>query len=403
MLRRYTTKENGKRVELARVYTKDEHQINRGHIDSDALYIINKLKNRGYDTYIVGGAVRDLMIGKDPKDFDIATDARPGAIRKLFRNSRVIGKRFRLVHVFFNSKIIEVSTFRAHGDDQGANAYGVIEEDVKRRDFSLNALYYDPRKQIVVDYIGGVADIHHKKVNAVIPVKTIFKEDPVRMIRAIKYSVTTGFQMTGALKKAVKKDHKLIKTASTSRMTEEIFKILAGGYSASIFNELMKFKLLPHILPDIDGQNDSKALRLAMVDSLTKLDDIVRSHKEPPRSLMIQALAAPYLVIPDSSGKNNSTGVFKELYDQIKKLILPLTPPNREVEDAVLLIMKSSGFSLPKRIPRKRGFREVGDSRRAAKDKGRPRNRKRYSGGGKRKGPTSSKPAQSKSPSDSTQ
>lgn len=362
-------------MELARIYTKEEHCINRGHIDSDALYIINKLKNRGYEAFIVGGAVRDLMIGKDPKDFDIATDARPGAIRKLFRNSRVIGKRFRLVHVFFNSKIIEVSTFRAY--DQDANTYGVIEEDVKRRDFSLNALYYDPRKQVVVDYIGGVADVRAKRVKPVIPVKLIFKEDPVRMIRAIKYSVTTGFQMTGTLRRMLKKDHRLIQTASTSRMTEEVFKILACGYSSGIFTELIRYKILRFILPGISSHNDSKALKAALFESLEALDTIIRDHKEPPRSLMIQSLAEPYLTIPEQGGRNYPSFIFKELYDQIKKLILPLTPPNREVEDAVILIMKKAGLNLPKRIPHKRGYREIGEKKPDWEKNSRDRSRKK--------------------------
>ena len=140
MLFRYSADKNGKPVKKAVIYTKNEHGIQLQNIDADALRVITRLRDAGFDSYIVGGAVRDLIVGKTPKDFDIVTDATPSRIKKIFRNSRIIGRRFRLVHVFFGPKIFEVSTFRSTVDGSVGNSFGTIDEDVMRRDFTLNAL-----------------------------------------------------------------------------------------------------------------------------------------------------------------------------------------------------------------------------------------------------------------------
>lgn len=189
MLVRYSTTEKGAHSKRAEIYTAKEHGIRRKDIDPDAIRIAHRLKSAGHSAYIVGGAVRDLLVGRVPKDFDLVTDAHPRKIKRLFRNSRIIGKRFRLVHVFFREKIIELSTFRSLDHQGENNVYGTIQEDVLRRDFTLNALYYCPIEEIIIDYIGGVKDIRNRKIRPLIPLKTIFTEDPVRMIRALSSSM----------------------------------------------------------------------------------------------------------------------------------------------------------------------------------------------------------------------
>ena len=181
MLIRYRRSEDGRPVAKALVYTQAEHRIDKAGIDPDALRIVQRLRENGQEAYIVGGAVRDLLLGRRPKDFDIVTDAQPQRIKRIFRNARIIGRRFRLVHVYAGPKLFEVCTFRSIANGTVGNEYGTMDEDALRRDFTLNALYYDPIDALLIDYVGGFKDIEAKRVKPVIPLATIFKEDPVRM------------------------------------------------------------------------------------------------------------------------------------------------------------------------------------------------------------------------------
>ena len=225
MLIRYGTDKNGDFIKKAVIYTQEEHLIPNNKIDPDALQIVNRLRDSGFTAYIVGGAVRDLIIGNTPKDFDIVTDATPSKIKKIFRNSRIIGRRFRLVHVVFGTKIFEVSTFRSICEGSVGNSFGTIDEDVQRRDFTINALYYDPIQKQVIDYVGGMRDIKKHVLRPVIPLDHIFIEDPVRMLRAVKYSATTHAQMSFLLRRKIRQSANLLSQVSPSRLTEEMMKI----------------------------------------------------------------------------------------------------------------------------------------------------------------------------------
>ena len=258
MLIRYGTNEKGKRVKIANIYTVEEHGITTGRIDSDALKIIKRLRHAGFNAYVVGGAVRDLLLDKKPKDFDIATDAHPRQIRKLFWNAKIIGRRFRLVHIHFDNKIIEVSTFRGltPGDEQ--NTFGTIEDDVKRRDFSFNALYYQPVEEQLIDYIGGFDDVRQARIRSLIPLDVTFKEDPVRLIRTVKYAATTGFALPGKIKKALKKYAPELERAAVSRLTEELMKILSSGNSVQILITVLNticLNTLCRLSPNIKTMN----------------------------------------------------------------------------------------------------------------------------------------------------
>ncbi|MDD4647481.1 MAG: poly(A) polymerase, partial [Sphaerochaeta sp.] len=207
MLIRYKQDEHGKTLPVANIYTQTEHKIPNHLIDRDALWAIRKLQNSGAEAYLVGGAVRDLLLGNIPKDFDLATSASPRQIQRLFWNARIIGKRFKLVHLVFKDKVLEVSTFRSGEEamEGNNNVFGSIDQDAKRRDFSVNSLYYDPTNGQLLDFNNAMEDFKKKRISSVIPLDETFNEDPVRMIRAIKYASTTGFTLRWSIRVAIRK------------------------------------------------------------------------------------------------------------------------------------------------------------------------------------------------------
>lgn len=249
MFIRYRRSENGAPEAKAYVYTAQEHMIDPRSVDPDAIGIVQRLKSNGHEAYIVGGAVRDLLLGRKPKDFDLVTDAHPARIKKLFRNARIIGKRFRLVHIYVGDRIYELSTFRSIANGTVGNEFGTMDEDAQRRDFTFNALYYDPTERLLVDYVEGFKDIKARRVKPVIPLKTIFKEDPVRMLRGVKYAALSGFSIPLGVRMAIRRDASLLGGTSPSRRTEEFFKILASGNSAVIVRALIGYRLLEYLAP----------------------------------------------------------------------------------------------------------------------------------------------------------
>ncbi|MBN2051022.1 MAG: polynucleotide adenylyltransferase PcnB [Spirochaetales bacterium] len=346
MLTRYTTTDDGSHHKIADIYTTEEHGITPDKLDGDALKVARRLEQHGYEAYVVGGAVRDLLLGKRPKDFDIATDALPKEVRKLFRNSRIIGRRFRLVHVQFGSKIIEVSTFRSDSPGGKNNVYGALEEDVRRRDFSLNALYYSPKSGYILDFVGAFGDIKACRMRSLLSHDVTFKEDPVRLLRAVKYSVITGFSIPRKLKMAIKKDAEELKKSSPSRLTEELFKILHSGYCAEILRALQEHTLLEYLLPQIDlalKEKGSQNFQKHFFKNLEALDAFVREYPDPPRDKSLSFLFLAFL--PEIPGDSGTVELPESLFSQAKILLAPLTPPNREIWRAVDILLAELGFS----------------------------------------------------------
>ncbi|MFI5198189.1 MAG: hypothetical protein ACHQJD_06185, partial [Thermoanaerobaculia bacterium] len=206
-------------MSIPRILPRAEHPISRGYIDPDALRVLYRLHRAGFKAYLVGGSVRDLMTGRTPKDFDIGTDARPQEVRRLFRNSRVIGRRFRLAHILFEKgKVVEVSTFRKtpdalqgeegrEGDDdlliRSDNTFGSPEEDALRRDFTINGLFYDIATYAVLDFVGGVEDLERRIVRTIGDPLIRFREDPVRMLRACEFAARLSFAMSEDVRAAI--------------------------------------------------------------------------------------------------------------------------------------------------------------------------------------------------------
>ncbi|MBT4668326.1 MAG: polynucleotide adenylyltransferase PcnB [Candidatus Ruthia sp.] len=224
-------------------------------LDKDALKVVKTIHKAGFEVYLVGGCVRDLLLGLEPKDFDIATNAKPEQVHKLFKRSRLIGRRFRLVHVMFSArKFIEVATFRS-GQVQTAksgvivrdNCYGSLEDDVVRRDFNINALYYDIHKHEVIDYVGGLKDLEAKEIHIIGEAKLRFSEDPVRMIRAIRFSEKLGAELSDEVKSCILDQASLLSNISPARLYEECIKLFHNEYSFGVYEQLEKYGLLKHL------------------------------------------------------------------------------------------------------------------------------------------------------------
>ena len=354
MLIRYKNGKNGLDA-VARVYSSEENNIDRSMVDRSAITVIKRLNDAGYESYLVGGAVRDMILGRRPKDFDIATAASPRQVHKLFYNSRIIGRRFRLVHITFGDQIIEVSTFRSIREHEGPtdNEFGTIEEDSSRRDFTINSLYYDPIKGNLIDFNNALNDFRDKKIVSLIPLNRTFVEDPVRMIRAVKYSVTTGFRIPFQLSMAIRHYAPLIAEVSTSRMTEEVNKILASGCSSQIFERLHQYKLLVYMLPAISVY----AAFPQMFESLKTLDQQIEKAKEGNARQVTKAqmyLALVKCFITTNEDLVSGMEIFSDTLRQIKVLLSPITPPNYEIESAAALYMQSEGLKVPKNAIRHR-------------------------------------------------
>jgi poly(A) polymerase len=342
---RYSTEKNGRPVKKAIVYTQDEHGINFSDVDGDAVNITGRLKAAGYETYIVGGAVRDLMLGKKPKDFDIVSEASPSRIKKIFRNARIIGRRFRLVHVYFGPKIFEVSTFRSLKDGPTSNTFGNIEEDVLRRDFTLNALFYDPGQQIVVDYVGGMKDIREKRIRPIIPLSTIFRDDPVRMIRAVKYGAMAGFRLPLRLKWRIKKQSPLLAAVSPSRLTEEIFKIVHSSSAASVVEALEALGLYEYLQPQASRlMKESADFRARYLKSMALLNQ--EGFKNLPGEAL-GALIQDYLE-DNTDWEGGIAETYKNAFTSARAFVLPMNPPRFELDHAVRLFLAAHGVTIKK-------------------------------------------------------
>lgn len=242
-----------------KIYKKETHGISLEKIDHHAFLIVKKLQDKGFQAYIVGGSVRDLLTGRNPKDFDIVTNARPHTIKALFHRANIIGRRFRIVHIMFGKKIFETATFRSIPNREideellitRDNTYGSESEDSARRDFTINALFYNPVTEEIIDYVNGYRDIKKKLISIIGRPEVSYCEDPVRMIRAVKYKAITGFDMEKSAYKEISKLAKNITSCSPARLLEEIFKIMRSGVSLEIFHSLVQTKLLKYMMPEV--------------------------------------------------------------------------------------------------------------------------------------------------------
>jgi poly(A) polymerase len=317
------------------IVPRAEHPISRRDIDPDALKVLYRLHESGFVAYLVGGSVRDLLLGRHPKDFDIGTSAHPYQVKKLFRNCWIIGRRFRLAHVRFGVKTIEVATFRRHipagsedeppepepkeerrawqdtppldpvaqgrADAQALlnpkpqphdNTFGTPEEDAFRRDFTINALFYDIGTHSIIDYVGGLQDLKDGLIRCIGDPNERFQEDPVRMLRAIVMAARLNFRLDPPIVDAIARHRSLMGTASSARLIEEYYKILRSGAAERTFRGLAEHRLLDPVTPEIQRGAKSQALW----DSLTALDTYRRTFDTAPATLRNPVLLGTLLL-----------------------------------------------------------------------------------------------------------
>ena len=346
MFIRYRNDSGGRSLPVAKIYTQKEHPIAASQIDRDALWAVRKIQAAGGEAYIVGGAIRDMLLGRRMKDFDVATSLSPRQVQRLFWNARIIGRRFRIVHLFFSGKIIEVTTFRSdeeNFEDGRNNVYGTIEQDARRRDFSINSLYYNPSNGQLLDFNDAMQDFRRRTIRSLIPLSYSFSEDPVRMIRAIKYHVTTGFELKRDVRKAIKRNAGNIEHCSISRLTEELAKILASGCSYEILMCLRKYGLLGYLLPCWAQYSDIAAVRSSMEELDRKVREAKDGGEAVGKEMQLYALIKPLMAFDDPAGMT-AEEIFHEGFRQAKVLISPMTPPNYELEKAVDLVLQDLGM-----------------------------------------------------------
>ncbi|MEK7413081.1 MAG: polynucleotide adenylyltransferase PcnB [Planctomycetota bacterium] len=327
-----------------RIIVRSDHPISRQDIDKDSLRVLYRLKDSGYDGYLVGGAVRDLLMGHRPKDFDIATDARPRELRRLFKNSREVGKRFRLVHIFFGPKNIEVSTLRSEVEPQGGddlyvesdNQWGNLESDAFRRDFTVNALYYDIRDFAIIDYVGGVEDIHAGLIRTIGDPRVRFQEDPVRMLRAVKFAARFGYRIEEKTEAAIAELHADILKANRHRVTEEFFRILTQANRTEGLRLLAKFGLLTDLYPDWVKVIGAEGLE-QVLDILAAVDADAEEDRYYSIELIASVLFIPLLDTVDPSS-DQFNRVAARVTQEIRQLGIRMDLPKRLLNTAVELM-----------------------------------------------------------------
>ncbi len=291
---------------------ESDHQLSERDISKNALRIVDQLTNAGYEAYLVGGCVRDLLLDEHPKDFDVATDATPEQVKKVFRSARIIGRRFRIVHVRFGREIIEVTTFR--GSPKGAkskndhtqsdkgillrdNVYGDIRSDALRRDFTVNALYYAPQDGAILDYADGLNDLEQRQLRIIGDPDARYKEDPVRMLRAVRFAAKLGFTLTPETEAPIQEHADYLADIPPARLFEEVLKLFVSGYATAVLTKLREYGLLRYLFPGTDGSLDSgddyyERLIFSMV---ANTDRRLRSNKRVTPAFIYAAMLWPPL------------------------------------------------------------------------------------------------------------
>ena len=289
------------------IIPRAEHTISRANISPNALKVLYRLRDTGHQACLVGGSVRDLLLGREPKDFDVCTDAHPEVVHKLFRNCRLIGRRFRLAHIQFGREIIEVATFRAqqNNDDSDSavrldngriisdNVYGTIDEDAARRDFTINALYYSIDDFSLLEYANGLADLKAGIIRLIGDPEQRYREDPVRMLRAVRFAAKLGFRLDPATEAPIYNCRHMLREVPAARLFDEVLKLFLSGYAVQIFELLRLYGLFSELFPMTDRclrTQKNGFPRSLLVRALTNTDTRIMEEKPVTPAFLYAAL-----------------------------------------------------------------------------------------------------------------
>jgi poly(A) polymerase len=369
------------------IIPRSKHPISRKMIDEEALKVLYRLHRHGFLSYLVGGSVRDLLLGKIPKDFDVATNAHPHEINALFKNSRIIGRRFRLVHIFFKGgKIIEVSTFRSRSEfeeiqtEEGElvrkESFGTPAEDALRRDITINGLFYNIADFSMIDYVGGIADLERQVIRTIGDPNERFQQDPVRMIRVIRHVARTGFSIEDQTYQAILRHREEIRKCSPSRLRDEFLRELKEGMAKPSLHLMLQTNLLFSLFPDLEralGNHSlyGKKTQEFFLSLFDLVDQLIKTGRRVSESILFALFLTPFLraVTPQHPflGKREKyLYLTQTIHWAVHQILTPFSFPRGSKEMASQILMAQSNLKksiqkgvILKRLRMKKYFKEA--------------------------------------------
>ena len=369
------------------IIPRAEHPISRKSIDEEALKVLYRLHRHGFSAYLVGGSVRDLLLGRVPKDFDVATNAHPHEINALFKNSRIVGRRFRLVHVFFKGgKIIEVSTFRSRSEfeevqtEEGefirTDSFGTPAEDALRRDITINGLFYNIADFSIIDYVGGIADLERQIIRTIGDPDERFEQDPVRMIRVIRHATRTGFSIEDQTYQAILRHRKEIRKCSPSRLRDEFLRELKEGVAKPSLQFMIKTGLLFSLFPDLeralgDRSLSGKKTQEFFLSLFDLVDQLIKTGRRVSEAILLALFLTPFLraVTPQHpflGKREKDLYLTQTIHWAVHQILTPFSFSRGAKEMAYQILMAQSNLKksiqkgiIPKRLRMKKYFKEA--------------------------------------------
>ncbi len=370
-----------------RITPRAKHPISRRMIDEEALKVLYRLHHHGYLAYLVGGSVRDLLLGKVPKDFDVATNAHPHEITNLFKNSRIIGRRFRLAHVFFKgNKIVEVSTFRSRSEfeeietEEGEiirkDSFGTPEEDALRRDITINGLFYNIADFSLIDYVGGMTDLERGIIRTIGDPGERFQQDPVRMIRVIRHAARTGFPIDDATYEAIFRHRDEIRKCSPSRIRDEFLRDLKEGMAQPSLQLMLRTSLILSLFPEFqrafgDRSSSRERNKQFFLSLFGLVDELIKRNGTFPEAVLFSLLLFPLIeaITPEHlflGDKERHLYLAQTIRWAIYQLLVPFSFPKAAKEMAYQILMTRSSLEraiqkggIPRRLRMKKYFKEA--------------------------------------------